>query len=77
MLSEIFCALFSSKIFWNMSAILETVTQKQSTAQLSVHLSNERGIHDNRDGVQLMLTHLIHKHPSITYQLQHEDLLLD
>lgn len=60
-----------------MSAILETATQKQRTAQLSVHLSNERGIHDNREAVRLLLTRLIHKHPSITYQLQQEDLLLD
>lgn len=37
--------------------MLETVEQKRSTAQLAVCLSNELGVHDNREAVQLMLTY--------------------
>lgn len=53
-----FCALFSSKIFWNVSAILETAAQTQSTAQLAVRLSKECGLHDDREAARLMLTHM-------------------
>lgn len=34
--------------------MLETAEQRQSTAQVTVHLSNEGDIHDNREAVLIL-----------------------
>lgn len=53
-----FGAQFSTKMtsffFPNAVATLETAEQRQSTAQVTVHLSNEGSVHDNREAVLIL-----------------------